>query len=99
MDNTLWRAFIGGTDALRQRVVLALPEICVVSVLGWTAPGASLRWPTTSTSCRPMPLATSPPVARGPHAEPGHGYYPTYRGNAKANPRRAASPTKTTPAS
>ena len=40
MDTTLWRKFISGTDALRQRVVLALSEICVVS-----RTGMNISWP------------------------------------------------------
>ena len=34
LNNTIWRKFISSPDALRQRMVLALSEICVVSVLG-----------------------------------------------------------------
>ena len=34
LDNTIWRKFIASPDALRQRVVLALSELCVVSALG-----------------------------------------------------------------
>ena len=33
LDNTIWRKLIASPDALRQRVTLALSEICVVSVL------------------------------------------------------------------
>ena len=34
LDNTIWRKLISAGDPLRQRVVLALSEVCVVSVLG-----------------------------------------------------------------
>ena len=34
LTNTIWRKLIGGNDMLRQRVTLALSEICVVSVIG-----------------------------------------------------------------
>jgi uncharacterized protein (DUF1800 family) len=34
LNNTLWRKLIASPDTLRQRVTLALSEICVVSVLG-----------------------------------------------------------------
>jgi len=40
LDNTLWRKFIGSPDPLRQRMVLALAEICVVS-----RTGMNISWP------------------------------------------------------
>ena len=33
LDDTIWRKFISGADPLRQRMVLTLSEICVISVL------------------------------------------------------------------
>lgn len=38
LDNTIWRKFIAGGDLLRQRMVLALSELLVVSVNGVSGP-------------------------------------------------------------
>lgn len=38
MDNSLWRKLIGSPDTLRQRVVLALSEIFVISMAGLPVP-------------------------------------------------------------
>lgn len=87
LDNTIWRKFITGEDALRQRVVLALSEICVVSVLG------------VETDFRQFAIANYVDIlerhAFGNYRElltdislsTAMGYYLTYRGNAKANGR------------
>lgn len=87
LDNTLWRKFIIGEDALRQRMVLALSEICVVSVLG------------VETDWRQFAIANYVDILER-HAFGNYrqlltdislstamGYYLTYRGNAKANGR------------
>lgn len=87
LDNTIWRKFITGEDALRQRMVLALSEICVVSVLG------------VETDWRQFAIANYLDILER-HAFGNYralltditlstamGYYLTYRGNAKANGR------------
>jgi uncharacterized protein (DUF1800 family) len=87
LDNTLWRKFITGQDALRQRVVLALSEICVVSVLG------------VETDWRQYAIANYVDILER-HAFGNYrallsdislstamGFYLTFRGNAKANGR------------
>lgn len=87
LDNTIWRRFITGRDALRQRMVLALSEICVVSVLG------------VETSWRQFAIANYLDIlernAFGNYRNllseislsTAMGYYLTFRGNAKANSR------------
>ena len=92
LEPTLWRKFISSPDALRQRVVLALSEILVVSVLG------------VSTSFRQFAIANYVDIleehAFGNFREmieqvslsTAMGYYLTYRGNAKANVTRGSQP-------
>jgi len=85
LDNTIWRKLIASTDPLRQRMVLALSEICVVSVTG------------ISTSWRQFAVGHYLDIleanAFGNYRtllgeialSTAMGYYLTYRGNAKAN--------------
>jgi uncharacterized protein (DUF1800 family) len=85
LDNSIWRKLILSTDPLRQRMVLALSEICVVSVLG------------VSTNWRQFAVAHYLDIleanAFGNYRtllgqitlSTAMGYYLTYRGNAKAN--------------
>lgn len=92
LDNTLWRKFIASPDALRQRVVLALSEICVVSVLG------------IDTSWRQFAVANYLDILEA-HAfgnyrtllgeistSPAMGFYLTFRGNNKANTTTGSVP-------
>jgi uncharacterized protein (DUF1800 family) len=85
LDNTIWRKLISSIDPLRQRMVLALSEICVVSVLG------------VSTQWRQFAVANYLDIleanAFGNYRtllgqislSTAMGYYLTFRGNAKAN--------------
>jgi len=85
LDNTLWRKFISGDDPLRQRTVLALSEMLVVSVLG------------VATFYRQFAIANYLDIleanAFGNYRtllgqvtlSTAMGYYLTYRGNAKAS--------------
>jgi uncharacterized protein (DUF1800 family) len=92
LDQTLWRKFIAAPDMLRQRVVLALSEILVVSVLG------------VSTSFRQFAIANYVDLldeyAFGNFRalleqvtlSTAMGYYLTFRGNAKANATTGSQP-------
>lgn len=85
MDAMIWRKLIASTDPLRQRMVLALSEILVVSVLGINAPYRQFcvanyldildanAFGNYRTLLGQLTLSTA------------MGYYLTYRGNAKAN--------------
>ncbi len=92
LDNTLWRKFIASPDALRQRVVLALSELCVVSVLGVNA-----SWRQFAVGCYLDVLEAN---AFGNYRQllgqislsPAMGYYLTFRGNVKANPAKGSQP-------
>lgn len=92
LDNTLWRKFIEGPDLLRQRVVLALSEICVVSVLGVEA-----DWRQFGVACYLDILEAN---AFGNYrtllgeisTSPAMGFYLTFRGNTRANPTTGSVP-------
>jgi uncharacterized protein (DUF1800 family) len=89
LDNTIWRALIGAEDPLRQRMVLALSELLVVSVLG------------VSTLYRQFAIANYLDIleanAFGNYRtllgevsrSSAMGYYLTFRGNAKASAQGA----------
>ena len=92
LEPTLWRKFIASPDALRQRVVLALSEILVVSVLG------------VSTAFRQFAIANYVDILEENafgnfrvlleqvSLSTAMGYYLTYRGNAKANTNTGSQP-------
>ncbi len=92
LDNTIWRKLIGSPDPLRQRVVLALSELCVVSVLGINA-----QWRQFSVANYLDILEAN---AFGNYRAlldqitlcPAMGYYLTYRNNAKANTATGSQP-------
>ena len=92
LDNTIWRKLIGSPDSLRQRVVLALSELCVVSVLGVNA-----QWRQFSVANYLDILETN---AFGNYRtllgqislSPAMGYYLTFRGSVKANPTTGSEP-------
>ncbi len=92
MDNTLWRAFIGGTDALRQRVVLALSEICVVSVLGVDSAWRQFALANYLDILQTHAFGNYRQLLEALTLSPAMGYYLTYRGNAKANPKTGSQP-------
>lgn len=92
MDHSIWRKLIGSTDALRQRVTLALTEILVVS-----AAGVAVSW-------RQFVVASYLDIlesnAFGNYRDllgqiamsPAMGVYLTYRGNQKANTVTGSQP-------
>ena len=92
LDNTIWHKLITATDPLRQRVTLALSELCVVSVLG------------VATSFRQFCVANYIDILEGQafgnyrtlldqiSLSPAMGYYLTFRGNVKANATTGSEP-------
>ena len=92
MDNTVWRAFIGGADALRQRVVLALSEICVVSVLGVDSAWRQFALANYLDILQTHAFGNYRQLLEALTLSPAMGYYLTYRGNAKANPKTGSQP-------
>lgn len=92
LDNSLWRKLIASPDALRQRVVLALSELCVVSVLGINAPWrqfmAGHYWDVLEANA----FGNYRQLLSDISLSPAMGFYLTYRGNAKANTATGSEP-------
>lgn len=92
LDNTVWRAFIGGDDALRQRVVFALSEICVVSVLGVDSAWRQFALAYYLDILQTHAFGNYRQLLEALTLSPAMGYYLTFRGNAKANPKTGSQP-------
>lgn len=87
LDNTIWRRFIAGRDALRQRMVLALSEICVVSVLGVETSWRQFAIANYLDILERNAFGNYRDLLREISLSTAMGYYLTFRGNAKANSR------------
>ena len=92
LDNTLWRKFISSTDPLRQRMVLALSEICVVSVLGVNAQWRQFSVGHYLDILEAHAFGNYRQLLQQITLSPAMGYYLTYRGNLKANPTTGSEP-------
>lgn len=87
LDNSIWRKFIGSRDALRQRMVLALSEICVVSITGIDAAWRQFAVANYLDILERNAFGNYRQLLEEITVSPAMGYYLTYRGNAKANGR------------
>jgi len=87
LDNSLWRKLISSPDALRQRMVLALSEICVVSVSGIDAPWRQFAVANYVDILERNAFGNYRTLLEEVTLSTAMGYYLTYRGNAKANGR------------
>lgn len=92
LDNTIWRKLVASADPLRQRMVLALSELCVVSVLGINA-----QWRQFAVAAYLDILETNAfgnyrTLLQAISLSPAMGYFLTYRGNVKANPATGSEP-------
>jgi len=92
LDNTLWRKLIGSPDPLRQRVTLALSEICVVSVLGVTTPWRAFAIANYVDLLEANAFGNYRTLLGQISLSTAMGYYLTFRGNAKANPITGSQP-------
>ena len=92
LDNSIWRKLISSPDALRQRVVLALSEICVVSVLGVNAQWRQFSVGNHLDILEANAFGNYPTLLQQISLSPAMGYYLTFRGNAKANPATGSEP-------
>ncbi|MBS0292029.1 MAG: DUF1800 domain-containing protein [Proteobacteria bacterium] len=92
MDNTLWRKLIASPDALRQRVVLALSELCVVSVLGINGPWRQFAVASYLDILEANAFGNYRQLLGQISLSPAMGYYLTFRGNVKANPATGSQP-------
>jgi uncharacterized protein (DUF1800 family) len=85
IDNTIWRKLIGSADPLRQRMVLALSEICVVSVLGVSANWRQFAVAHYLDVLEANAFGNYRTLLGQITLSTAMGYYLTYRGSAKAN--------------
>lgn len=92
LDNTIWRKFISSPDLLRQRVVLALSELCVVSVLGINASWRQFSVANYLDILESNAFGNYRNLLQQISLSPAMGYYLTYRGSVKANPASGSQP-------
>ena len=92
LDNTIWRKFISSPDGLRQRVVLALSEICVASVLGIDASWRQFSVANYLDILEANAFGNYRTLLQQISLSPAMSYYLTYRGSAKANPTTGSEP-------
>ena len=92
LNNTIWRKFISSPDALRQRVVLALSEICVVSVLGIDAGWRQFSVANYLDILEANAFGNYRTLLQQISLSPAMSYFLTYRNNAKANPNTGSQP-------
>ncbi|MFC5497608.1 DUF1800 family protein [Caenimonas terrae] len=92
LDNTIWRKLIASPDGLRQRVTLALSEICVVSVLGVSTPWRQFAVANYLDLLENNAFGNYRTLLRQISLSTAMGYYLTFRGNAKANPATGSEP-------
>jgi len=91
-DATLWRKLIASPDQLRQRVVLALSEIFVVSMNG-----LPVAWPQFATAgyvdmLEERCFGTFRALIEGVTLSPAMGVYLAMRGNRKEDPKTGRQP-------
>lgn len=92
LDNTIWRKLIASPDPLRQRMTLALSEICVVSVLGVNAPWRAFAVANYLDVLEANAFGNYRTLLDQISLSTAMGYYLTFRANAKANPVTGSEP-------
>jgi len=91
-DNTIWRKLIASGDPLRQRMVLALSELCVVSVLGVNAAWRQFCIANYLDILEANAFGNYRTLMGQITLSSAMGYYLTYRGSVKANPNTGSEP-------
>ena len=92
LDNTIWSKLITSPDGLRQRVTLALSEICVVSVLGVNTPWRAFAVANYLDVLEANAFGNYRTLLGQISLSTAMGYYLTFRGNVKANPATGSEP-------
>ena len=92
LDNTIWRKLISSTDPLRQRVVVALSEICVASVLGINASWRQFSVANYLDILEANAFGNYRVLLDQITLSPAMGYYLTFKGNVKANATTGSQP-------
>ncbi len=91
-DAAVWRKLLAGADTLRQRVVLALSEIMVVSIDGLTGPWRALSAAAYFDLLEANAFGNYRTLLGQISTSPAMGTYLTFRGNTKFNPATGALP-------
>ncbi len=92
LDPTLWRKFISSPDPLRQRMVLALSEILVVSVLGVNTAFRQFAIANYVDILEANAFGNFRTLLEQVTLSTAMGHYLTFRGNAKANATTGSQP-------
>lgn len=92
LDNALWRTLISSPDALRQRVALALSEICVASVAGVDSSYRQFALSYYYDILQTHAFGSFRQLLEAISLSPAMGYYLTFRGNTKANAKTGSQP-------
>ena len=91
-DAAVWRKLLSGADTLRQRVVLALSEITVVSIDGLTGPWRALSAAAYFDLLEANAFGNYRTLLGQISTSPAMGAFLTFRGNTKFNPATGALP-------
>jgi len=92
VDATLWRKLIGSPDQLRQRVVLALSEIFVVSMTGLPVSWANMATAGYVDMLEQRCFGSFRALIEGVTLSPAMGVFLAMRGNRKEDPRTGRQP-------
>lgn len=92
LDNSIWRKLISSGDPLRQRMVLALSEICVVSLLGVNAAWSQYAVARYLDLLEANAFGNYRKLLQDISLSSAMGYYLTFVGSAKANPKTGSQP-------
>jgi uncharacterized protein (DUF1800 family) len=92
LDNTLWRKFMSAPDTLRQRVVLALSEILVVSMSGMSVQWRGLMGAAYVDLLEQHAFGNYRQLLEAVTLSPAMGVYLAMRGNQKEDTRTGRVP-------
>lgn len=92
LDNTLWRKLLSAPDLLRQRVVLALSEIFVISMAGIPVTWRAFAAAAYMDMLEQRAFGTYRDLLEGVTLSCGMGVYLNMRGNQKEDPRTGRVP-------
>uniref|UniRef100_UPI0040353FC0 DUF1800 domain-containing protein n=1 Tax=Roseateles sp. TaxID=1971397 RepID=UPI0040353FC0 len=92
LDNTLWRKLMSAPDTLRQRVVLALSEIFVISMIGLPVQWRGLMGAAYVDLLEQHAFGNYRELLQAVTLSPGMGVYLNMRGNQKEDTRTGRVP-------
>ncbi|XLZ68782.1 DUF1800 domain-containing protein [Massilia sp. SR12] len=92
IDAALWRKLLASPDTLRQRMTLALSEIVVASLDGFTGSWRSFTGAAYMDILEANAFGNYRTLLQQITLSSSMGEYLTYRGNAKANPKTGSMP-------